>query len=58
MFDNEDLFIRLYIDEDVHRNLGAALRQQGYDSLTVNEAGNTGLSDSQMNDPIMAHANQ
>jgi predicted nuclease of predicted toxin-antitoxin system len=47
MFDNENLLIRLYIDEDVHGNLGVALRQQGYDALTVNEAGNGGLSDSQ-----------
>ena len=34
-------------DEDVHGDLGKALRQQGYDVLTVNEAQKNGLSDRQ-----------
>ncbi|MBP0018065.1 MAG: hypothetical protein J7647_10965 [Cyanobacteria bacterium SBLK] len=37
------MYIRLYLDEDVHRDLGKALRQQGYEVLTVNEAKNNGL---------------
>ena len=47
MLNNDDLFIRLYIDEDVHGDLGEALRLQGYNALTVNEAQRGGLSDSE-----------
>jgi len=39
------LFIRLYIDEDVHGDVGIALRQRGYDVITVGEAKRNGLSD-------------
>ena len=39
------LFIRLYLDEDVHESVAPALRQHGYDVLTVREAGHSGLSD-------------
>ena len=42
-----DLYIRLYLDEDVHGDLGKALRQQGYDVLTANEAQKKGLLDRQ-----------
>ncbi|GAB4188167.1 MAG: hypothetical protein Fur006_28480 [Coleofasciculaceae cyanobacterium] len=47
MFSDNELFIRLFVDEDVHGDLGAALRQQGYDVLTVNEARRGGLSDAE-----------
>lgn len=47
MYNNGSLFIRLYIDEDVHGGIGAALRQHGYDVLTVNEAKRGGLSDAE-----------
>ena len=47
MSDDNSLFIRLYIDEDVHGNLSIVLRQHGYDVLTVNEAKRNGLSDAQ-----------
>lgn len=47
MVNDEELFIRLYIDEDVHGDLGLALRQHDYDVLTVNEAERGGLSDAQ-----------
>ncbi|NEQ21612.1 MAG: hypothetical protein F6K28_20825 [Microcoleus sp. SIO2G3] len=47
MVNDDELFIRLYIDEDVHGDLGVALRQHGYDMLTVNEAERGGFSDAQ-----------
>jgi predicted nuclease of predicted toxin-antitoxin system len=47
MIIENNLFIRLYLDEDVHGDLGVILRQQGYDVLTVNEANTNGLSDAQ-----------
>jgi predicted nuclease of predicted toxin-antitoxin system len=47
MSNDADLYIRLYLDEDVHGDLGKALRQQGYDVLSVNEAKQHGLSDLQ-----------
>jgi hypothetical protein len=37
--------IRLYMDEDVHESVAPALRQHGYDVLTVREAGRRGLTD-------------
>jgi len=43
--DSTSLFIRLYLDEDVHESVAPALRQHGYDVLTVREAGQEGLSD-------------
>ncbi len=45
MSGNDTLFIRLYIDEDVHASLALALRQHGYDVLSAREAGWRGLSD-------------
>ena len=47
MANDTDLYIHLYLDEDVHGDLGKALREQGYDVLTVNEAKRNGLSDLQ-----------
>jgi Domain of unknown function (DUF5615) len=41
------LFIRLYIDEDVHGDVGVALRQRGYNVITVGEAKRNGLSDAE-----------
>ena len=41
------LFIRLYIDEDVHESIAPALRRRGYDVLTVREAHRRGLSDAE-----------
>jgi len=45
MVERDSLFIRLYVDEDVHGDVGVALRQQGYDVLTAIEAKRGGLSD-------------
>ena len=42
---DEELFIRLYLDEDVHTSLASALRQQGYDVLHVHEADRRRLVD-------------
>jgi hypothetical protein len=47
MSNDNSLFIRLYIDEDVHGNLSIVLRQEDYDVLTVNEAKRNGLSDAE-----------
>ncbi len=45
MSTNKTLFIRLYIDKDVHESQTSALRQRGYDVLGVREANRRGLSD-------------
>ncbi len=39
--------IRLYVDEDVHESVAPALRQHGYDVLTVREAGRRGRTDAE-----------
>lgn len=39
------LFIRLYLDEDVHKRLAAALRLRQFDVVSVHELGRQGLSD-------------
>ncbi len=39
------LFIRLYLDEDVHRGVAAALRLRGFDAVSVHDEGRWGLSD-------------
>ena len=44
--------IRLLLDEDVWQGLAAALRQAGYDAISVAEAGRKGFSDEE----ILAHA--
>ncbi|HEY68066.1 MAG: hypothetical protein DRI79_04210 [Chloroflexi bacterium] len=41
------LFIRLYIDEDVHESVAMALRRRGYDVLNAREANQRGLSDAE-----------
>lgn len=47
--DRDDLFLRLYINEDVHGSIGSGLRQRGYDVLTVGEAERVGLSFQMLN---------
>lgn len=47
MENDASLFIRLYIDEDVHESAAPALRRHGYDVLTVREAGRRAFSDSE-----------
>ncbi len=47
MTDDTALFIRLYLDEDVHESLLPALRQHGYDAVNVREANRRGLSDAE-----------
>jgi predicted nuclease of predicted toxin-antitoxin system len=41
------LFIRLYVDEDVHESVTPALRRHGYNVLNVREANRRGLSDTE-----------
>ena len=41
------LFIRLYIDEDVHENIAPALRRRGYYVVNVREVNRRGLSDAE-----------
>lgn len=43
--DKAALFIRLYLDEDIHESLLPALRQHGYDAVNVREANQRGLPD-------------
>ena len=39
------LFIRLYLDEDFHPGIAAAIRQNGHDCLSAVEAGALGVTD-------------
>ncbi|MBC7263404.1 MAG: DUF5615 family PIN-like protein [Chloroflexi bacterium] len=39
------LFIRLYLDEDVHKRVATALRLRGFDVISAHEVGRWGLSD-------------
>ncbi len=39
------LFIRLYLDEDVHKRVAAALRLRHFDVVSAHEVGRWGLSD-------------
>lgn len=39
------LFIRLYLDDDVHRGVAAALRLRGFDAVSVHDLGRWGYSD-------------
>ena len=39
--------ISLYLDEDVHKKIAAALRVKGYDVVSAHEVQNQSLSDSQ-----------
>jgi hypothetical protein len=47
MADENGLFIRLYIDEDVHESRLPALRQHGYEASNVREANRRSLSDAE-----------
>ena len=38
-------FIRLYMDEDVHRGVAVALRLRDFDVVSAHEAGRWGMSD-------------
>jgi predicted nuclease of predicted toxin-antitoxin system len=42
---NEALFIKLYLDEDVHPDLAEAIRQKGFDCQSAAEAGRLGTTD-------------
>lgn len=37
--------VKLLLDENVHEPLAAALRREGFDAITVREAGQRGISD-------------
>ena len=41
------LFIRLYLDEDVHRGVAAALRVRRFDAIGAHEVGRWGLCDAE-----------
>lgn len=47
MADENGLFTRLYIDEDVHESLLSPLRQQGFETTNVREANRRSLSDAE-----------
>lgn len=42
---SETLFIRLYLDEDVFKDIAPALRARGFDAVSVHELGHYGWSD-------------
>ena len=39
------LFVRLYLDEDVHKRLASALRLRRFDVMSAHELGRWGLTD-------------
>jgi hypothetical protein len=39
------LFIRLYLDEDVHKRIASALRLRSFDVISTHEAGRGGCTD-------------
>lgn len=39
------LFIRLYLDEDVHKRIASALRLRSFDVISTHEAGRCGCTD-------------
>jgi predicted nuclease of predicted toxin-antitoxin system len=43
----ENLFIKLYLDEDVHKRLAVALRLRQFDVVSVHELERQGLSDAE-----------
>jgi hypothetical protein len=45
MLPEDPLFIRLYLDEDVHKRLAFGLRLRHFDVMSVHEVGRWGLSD-------------
>jgi hypothetical protein len=44
---NSALFIRLYLDEDVFKNIAPALRARGFDAISVHELDHYGWSDAE-----------
>jgi len=49
---DETLFIRLYLDEDVFKDIAPALRARGFDAVSVHELRQYGWSDARQ----LAHA--
>jgi len=45
MIPESHLFIRLYLDEDVHKRVASALRLRRFDVVSAHEMGRWGLSD-------------
>lgn len=45
MSTSSSLFIRLYLDEDVHKRVAIALRLRQFDVVSVHEVGRWGLTD-------------
>jgi hypothetical protein len=41
------LFIRLYLDEDVHKRIASALRLRRFDAVSAHEVGRWGLRDAE-----------
>ena len=39
------LFVRLYLDEDVHKRVATAIRLRGFDVVSAHEVGHWGFSD-------------
>jgi len=39
------LFIRLYLDEDIHKRIASALRLRHFDAVSAHEVGRFGVSD-------------
>ena len=48
--EKEPLFVRLYLDEDVFKDVALALRLRGFDAVSVHKRGRQGLSDDQQLD--------
>lgn len=44
------LFIRLYLDEDIFKDVAQALRMRGFDAVSVHELGRQGFSDTEQLD--------
>ena len=45
MSEEGELFIRLYLDEDVHKRVAAALRLRNFDVVSIHELNRQGLTD-------------
>lgn len=45
MIDTPPLFIRLYLDEDVHKRIATALRLRHFDVISAHETGRLGTGD-------------
>ena len=44
---SDTLFARLYLDEDVFKDIAPALRARGFDAISVHELGHYGWSDTE-----------